>query len=195
MAKLFHLLIVFIIQSCLAQCYEIVHEVRAKIAGGEAKYYTYQSKSVFIVFVTTTEGDADLFAAPSSLTKAPDYDKYLYTSASCGQDVIAILESGEVSIGVHGHVRHDSTSYHLYIIQPDMEDISKYQIWEKDYETGRNELVIDVDPLVVANDPELHKFLTKITDGGSGLGGGVKNIAESLGELMVLVLHFLEVLF
>eukprot|EP00731_Ephydatia_muelleri_P027990 Em0019g863a len=195
MAKLFRLLIVFIIQSCLGQCYTVVHEATAKVAGGEAKYYTYQSKGVFVVFVTTTEGDADLFAAPSSLTKTPDADKYLYTSASCGQDVLAISESGEVSIGVYGHIRHDSTTYQLYIIQPDINDINKYQIWEKDHETGRNELVIDVDPLVVANDPELHKYLTSITDHGLGSDVSITSILQPLGELAVLLLRFLDALF
>lgn len=195
MAKLFHLLAIFTIQGYLAQCYKIVHETTAKVSSGEAKYYTYQSKGVFVIFVTTTEGDADLYAAPSSLTKNPDSEKYLYTSASCGQDVLAILEPGEVAISVTGHVRHDSTSYHLYIIQPDMDDISKYQIWEKDYETGRNELVIDVDPLVVANDPELHKFLTSITDPGSSSGSGINGIVHSLGDLALLVVRFLEILF
>lgn len=195
MAKIFCLLTLVVFQSWLADCYTVVHKATAKVAGGEAKFYTYQSKDVFIAFVTTTQGDADLYAAPSSLTKTPDSEKYLYTSASCGQDVVVILETAEVTIGVHGHVRYDSTTYQLYIIQPDMNDINKYQIWEKDHETGRSELVIDVDPLVLANDPELHKFLATITEPGGSLNSNASNFLHSLGEVAILLLRFVDALF
>ena len=75
------------------------------------------------------EGDADMYA--STADRQPSYESYEYGAATCGLDLLVLpaqRANRKVYLGVHGHIRHENTSYQLYIILPDQEDIRRYQV-------------------------------------------------------------------
>ena len=117
--------------SLLPQCsweYELIEEITGEISAGEARYYTIDAHQSVIVAVLSLEGDADIY---SSLTvRDPSSENYDYSSVSCGMDamVIPVEKPAKVHVAVWGHVRHETTSYHLYLITPGKEDFRRYQV-------------------------------------------------------------------
>ena len=114
----------------VAHGYVVTEHTQGQVAGGSANYYSTvpPPPGLIIILLVTDAGDADLYVARSSTTTHPSNDLYEFTSASFGVETVVVSTSEKVSIGVFGHVRHDNTSYRLYIVVPQKEDISRYQV-------------------------------------------------------------------
>ena len=77
----------------------------------------------------SVEGDADIYA--STTNRQPSHDSYEFGVASCGLDLLVLpaqRANKKVYLGVHGHIRHPNTTYLLFVILPDQEDIRRYQV-------------------------------------------------------------------
>ncbi len=77
------------------------------------------------------------------------------------------------------------------------------QIWEWDPEKKREIMVIDADPMVLMNDPQLNELILYLQQdsgtGGGGTGGGaesnVKRVAKNTFEYAgIVLLKLLEIL-
>ena len=93
------------------------------------RYYSIDAPGMMIVALLSLEGDADIYGSTSD--KQPSYDSYEYMATSCGLDILVLppdRAGRRVYIGVYGHVRHENTTYQLYIILPSDEDIRRYQV-------------------------------------------------------------------
>lgn len=151
-------LTVVLLTSCRA--YELVEHLTGTVSGGETKAFSFVPAHTLLLCLDSREGDADLYVSTS--TSHPDADHHDYSSTSTGVDVLVIpsQQSGfTVYLGVHGHVRHNYSVYDLYLLSPSEEEIRSHQVWEYDHEAKMEKLVIDVDPLWLANDPKLHQRL------------------------------------
>lgn len=171
---LFFLLAVF---SRNSLCYELVHQIKDTVEGDHTQYYTLKQESIVILCLISDIGDADMYVDSASNTKTPSYANHEYSSVSTGLDVITILYDKEkpdntLSIGIHGHPRHERSSYRLYVLVPSKEDLLEHQIWEVDPDSLRQKLIIDVDPLWMANDPKLHRLLESLS-GDSPIAGAL----------------------
>ena len=147
-----------LLSSCRA--YELVERVTGTVNGGEIKTFSFIPRHILLLCLDSREGDADLYV--STTASYPDCDNHEFSSASTGVDVLVIpsLQSyTTVYLGVHGHVRYNYSLYDLYIMSPSEEEIRSHQVWEFDPESKVEKLVIDVDPLWLANDPQLHRSI------------------------------------
>ena len=111
------------------QGFEVIEEMDAEISAGESRYYTVETGNTFIIALITDKGDADMYCSYS--TKKPSSEDNDYSSTSCGMDLMVIPGEGhtqKVSIAVYGHVRHEHTTYRMYLILPSEEDIRRYQV-------------------------------------------------------------------
>ena len=108
--------------------YDLQEQVTGQVSAGEARHYSIDAQQSVIVALLSEEGDADIYASIS--VRDPSSERYDYSSVSCGMDVMVIpLQKPEkVHIAVWGHVRYENTSYHLYLITPNEEDIRRYQV-------------------------------------------------------------------
>lgn len=175
--------------------YELISELSGTVEGGEHKFYTLNPRPVTLICLISDEGDADLYVDYSSATDKPDYLTHKYSAASSGLDVVTILKNRDekVSIGVHGYIAHNNSTYRLYIIEPSPLDVLDYQIWEFDHESNTTKLIIDIDPLWMANDPKLHRMLEWL----SGSGGpviGTSNWAGVLEWIIWFVVNIIHIL-
>ena len=150
-----------------SHCYELVHQIAGTVEGDHTQYYTLKQESITLLCLISDIGDADIYVDRTSNTKTPNYASHEYSSVSTGIDVITILYDKEktdtLSIGIHGHPRHEMSSYRLYVLVPSKEDLLQHQIWEVDPESMIQKLIIDVDPLWMANDPNLHRLLESLS--------------------------------
>lgn len=174
-----------------------------QVAGGEAVYYQVDVWDTVLLVLFSDSGDADLYA--SFKNSQPSSDDYDFLSSSCGLDVMVIPKdrntgSVKVYIMVLGHLRYENSTFRLYAIAPSAEDVQRYQVWEWDPESKTDKLVVDVDPLRIANDPELTDVLqmlgADVTVTGkvasSKKDGG--NLFSTLAEYAGLVLvKFIEI--
>lgn len=150
--------------------YRLLDQISGSVKGGEANYYTLKQKTITLICLVSDEGDADLYVDYTSVTKTPDSETHRYLATSTGLDVVTVMYDtsyGEsLSIGVHGYIAQNESSYRLYIVTPSEEDISDHQVWELDPESKTQRLIIDVDPLWMANDPKLHRMLEMLSSTG-----------------------------
>lgn len=111
--------------------FEVQNQLSDKIGGGDARFYTVDSKEPVIIALISDSGDADMYASSTSRNSRPSSDDYDYTSSSCGLDVVVMgmsKEQSKMTVGVYGHVRYEETLYRLYVISPSEEDIKRYQV-------------------------------------------------------------------
>ena len=104
--------------------YDTVHAL-------EVKYYTLESTSPVVLALYSVEGDADIYGSPTSKNSKPSSESFDYMSASCGLDVIVLPMSESlrrVSVGIYGHVRHENTTYQVWVVEPEEEDVLRYQV-------------------------------------------------------------------
>ena len=145
----------------LCECYELLDSQSMVINGGDALYYTYKQRGVVIFSTISYEGDVDIYV--SSTVAHPGWDNYEYSAISTGVDTVLVPHDagGEMTlhIGLHGHDFHNKSVCCLLIIAPSHEDIRKHQVWEFDPTTKQETLVIDIDPLWMKNDPNLHRSI------------------------------------
>ncbi len=185
--------------------YHLIDEVRGGVAAEESRFYALESSQNLVVVLVSDEGDADMYA--STTHKHPSFDENEYSSTSCGLDMLVVPATiggtrRKVHIGVHGHIRHANTSYRLFVFEPSEEDVKRYQVWEWDPESNRIQLLIDVDPLILVNDPQLHVLLDRLlgieeelTGKPAEYTGGVKTVVEWVGYVLLEILKIvLEVL-
>ena len=64
-----------------------------------------------------------------------------------------------------------------------------WQVRESDPETGREEIVIDADPLALLNDPELQDLLTGSATGSSADEPSLGKLVEWVGWIMLKILE------
>lgn len=145
-----------------------MHQIAGTVEGDHTQYYTLKQENIILLCLISDIGDADIYVDRTSNTKTPNYATHEYSSVSTGIDVITILYDKEktdttLSIGIHGHPRHETSSYRLYVLVPSKEDLLQHQIWEVDPESMIQKLIIDVDPLWMANDPNLHRLLESLS--------------------------------
>ena len=84
-----------------------------------------------VLALYSVEGDADIYGSPTSKNNKPSAESFDYMSASCGLDVIVLPMSESmrrVSVGIHGHVRHENTTYQVWVVEPEEEDVLRYQV-------------------------------------------------------------------
>ena len=197
-------LLLFLLLWKICNCYSILDQLSNTISSGEPQYYTLSQRQVVIICLLSTEGDADIYVSRSSVTKQPDFDNSEYSSSSTGIDVLAVPfapETGETSItiGIHGHFRYDESHYTLYILTPSESEVRTEQIWEFDHESLQEKLIIDIDPLWLTNDPELHRILAILSKGETkGLETAHNNSMDTLAIvkdwLVWSIFTFLKVL-
>lgn len=156
--KFLFLLLILLVHVC---GYELIDELSDTVESGGEKFYTLNPRPVTLICLISDEGDADLYVDYTSSTSRPDYLTHRYSATTSGLDVVTVLWKGDntLSIGVHGHIAHDNSSYRLYILAPNPTDVLDHQIWEVDPDDNTKKLIIDVDPLWMANDPKLHRML------------------------------------
>ena len=102
-----------------------------RIAAGEVRFYSVESRDPVIIALISDSGDADMYASLTKKNSHPSPDDYDYTSASCGLDSMVLDTSKDrprMTVGVYGHVRYEETAYRLYVISPSEEDIRRYQV-------------------------------------------------------------------
>ena len=155
-------------------------------------YYT-EAKStgsmILLLCLDSIEGDADLYVSHSH--SRPDYEYHDMSSTSTGIDVLVVSSQSRVYMGIYGHVRHNSSLFNLYILSPSVEEIKDHQVWEYNYETQNDRLVIDIDPLLLANDPGLHRTIEGMRDPYSrhhGAAAGSNNWFRDAVEWVLWVL-------
>lgn len=169
------------------------------------------------VALVTQEGDADLYASVD--VKDPGYGNSQFSSSSCGLDLIVVpwkdesRDSRHIYLSVVGHGRHQESQYKLYVITPANDDITKYQVfmapcslggrslfhvlqvWDWDPETGRNVLLVDYDPLEIANDHTLHQLLEQLRQNAVVPAAGVWLTIEHITEwVLYLSLETLKIM-
>lgn len=74
--------------------------------------------------------------------------------------------------------------------------IHTHKVWDWDPETQENKLLIDVDPLVLANDPALHQLLDSLKgeeEVGRVKGGHYATFKSILNWTGFLILKTLEI--
>lgn len=188
-------LMVALLSSCRA--YELVERVTGTVNGGETKTFSFVPSHVLLLCLDSREGDADLYV--STTTSQPDSDNHEFSSTSTGVDILVIPSQhtrSTVYLGVHGHVRHNYSLYDLYLLSPSEEEIRSHQVWETDPETKVEKLVIDIDPLWLANDPKLHEGLEQLKaqwKGGGESGKGVGWLRNSIEWSLWLLIKLIEI--
>lgn len=161
-------LLLFSLLFIAVQSYELVGQLSGKVEAGEGKYYTVNPSPITLICLVSDEGDADMYVDYSSTTARPDYLTHKHSAATSGIDVVTVLrndmssESDAISIGIYGYITHENSSFRMYVIVPSSSDVLDHQIWEIDHESNTTKLVIDVDPLWIANDPKLHRLLESV---------------------------------
>ncbi len=123
--------LVLLLLSHYTLAYRVINTFTDTLHAGEAKYYVLESKSYVVLALFSIEGDADIYGSPTSKNSKPSADSFEYMSASCGLDVL-VLPMGEdarrVSVGIFGHVRHETTQYQVWVVEPEEEDVLRYQV-------------------------------------------------------------------
>lgn len=178
-------------------CYELLHRISGSVSGGEAKFYTLDPRRITVLCLITEEGDSDLFVARSSVTSSPNSDLYDYSATSTGLDLVVVQNQETMTIGIHGHIRYDTSLYHLLVLSPDETEVRQHQVWEFDPEFLRETLVIDIDPLWMANDPQLHLTVHMLYHGKATAGqlGSIATALERVFWFLLKVVQFgLEIL-
>ena len=172
-------------------CYELVDRISGSVSGGEANFFTLDSRRIIALCLISEKGDADLYVARSSLTASPNSDLYENSATSTGTDLVVVLNQEAVTIGVHGHVRYDTSLYHLLVLTPNQEEVRQHQVWEFDPEFMRDTLIIDIDPLWVANDPQLHATVHKLSH-GEAVASQLGSVATALDWIFWFLLKLLQ---
>ena len=115
----------------ISSAYKVINTFHDTVHAGEVKYYSLDSRSPVVLAVHSIEGDADIFGAPTSKNSKPSASSFEYMSASCGLDVMVLPMSDSVrrvSVGIFGHVRHTTTQYQVWVVEPEEEDVLNYQV-------------------------------------------------------------------
>ena len=196
--------LLFCLLALTVQSYELVGHLSGKVEAGEGKYYTINPSPITLICLVSDEGDADMYVDYYSTTTRPDYLTHRYSAATSGIDVVTVLrddmstEGDGISVGVYGYITRGNSSFRMYVIVPSSSDVLDHQIWEMDHESNTSKLVIDVDPLWIANDPKLHRLLESVLVSGyyrSDEGSSWAIIKDWIMWLLVNLLHLvLEVL-
>lgn len=121
----------FLLHISTSTAYEVINTFKDKINAGEVKYYSLESRTPIVLALYSTEGDADMYASPTNKNSKPSADSFEYMSASCGFDVMVVPMSEavrRVSVGIFGHVRHERTQYQVWVVEPEKEDVLRYQV-------------------------------------------------------------------
>lgn len=163
-------------RSCYS--YNLVSKHSGTVLGGNIQYYTISVSEILILGLVSDSGDADIFV--SSATSTPGSDDYEYCSVSTGLEIVVVpprlSSSSRVTVGIQGHIRYDSSSYRLFVLNPSKTDYQDNQIWEFDPETGHKVLIIDIDTLWLANEPHLNRIMNNLAYGNNGaLDEGAEN--------------------
>ncbi len=101
------------------------------VPGGEVAFYQVTSMNPVVVVLISEQGDADLYASPTHINPKPSSDSHEISSVSCGMDMLSLIMSPSLrkySLGVYGHVRYDESTFSLYFVEPDEDDIRSYQV-------------------------------------------------------------------
>ncbi len=125
------LILVYMYLLHFSSAYKVINTFHDTVHAGEVKYYSLESRSPVVLALHSIEGDADIFGAPTSKNSKPSASSFEYMSASCGLDVMVLPMSDSVrrvSVGIFGHVRHERTQYEVWVVEPEEEDVLKYQV-------------------------------------------------------------------
>lgn len=150
--------------------YTLVEKVSSVVNEGDTKvYYTEPREGgkvspILLLCLDSSEGDADLYVSYSQ--SRPDYEHHDVSATSTGVDILVVSpQRGRIYMGVYGHVRHNFSTFNLYILSPNEKEIREHQVWEYNHVTQNEQLIIDVDPLFLANDPILHMTIEALKGG------------------------------
>ena len=192
------LLVAFTLLLSTVTSYRLVEKVSGTVSGGDTKVLHTEPgriSSILLLCLDSIEGDADLYVSHSH--SRPDYEHHDVSSTTTGIDVLVVSPQAQsrVYMGIYGHVRHNTSSFNLYILSPSEEEVRDHQVWEYNHETQRDQLVIDIDPLLLANDPGLHRTIESMHHGGgTAAGSWIREGAEwALWVLLKLIEFGVEV--
>ena len=167
-----------------SSCFRVINTFTGDLTAGETKRHSvWQNPDTILICALFSDlGDADVYVA-SDEGPRPGHGEYDYSSDSCGEDIIVVLSSSkrrQLHIDTLGHPRHANTSFRLYVIMTEKEDMELYSVTE--YWTREDGTTVKLvrtefaDPLAIGNDPMLVKVVDELRDldvyarpqGGSG---------------------------
>jgi hypothetical protein len=144
--------------------------------GRTQNYKIHQRKDeILIALLLTDEGDGDMYIAADRQVKLSTND-FDYSSASCGTDMVVIVNENNnalrpLDLVVYGHPRHPTTKYRLYVIRSEKSDLDRYSVQETwPNEDGTISTITRyefINPLAIANDPNLVKIVDRLKALGS----------------------------
>ena len=139
---LFILCLIFIKSSS----YQVVQEVSGSVAAGEYNLYKVELTSTLALVLISDRGDGDLYVSLSD--EPPTFELYDFASQSCGAEIVILpvverIAENFATVGVYGHIRFNTTDYHLYLIKCDVD-------------------VEFLDTLKISNDPVLQNIVKKL---------------------------------
>lgn len=111
--------------------FAITESLSNSVSAGHVIHYTLASSSAVVVVLVSDVGDVDLYASPTHINSKPTSDNHELSSTSCGLDILPLSMSesiGKYTLGVHGHVRYDESTFSLYVIEPSEEDVRNFQV-------------------------------------------------------------------
>lgn len=156
-----------------SSCFRAINAFTGDLTAEATDHHTVWQipDTILICALFSDLGDADVYisidrrASPGSVV-------YDYVSDSCGDDVLVVLSTSkgrQLHIDVLGHFRYANTSYRLYIIKAEKEDMERYSVkesWIREDGTSVELVRAEfADPLAIRSDTEL----VKVVDGLRGL--------------------------
>ena len=155
--------------------YQVIQEVSGSVGAGEYRLYNVELTSTLALVLISDQGDGDLYVSLSK--EPPTFELYDFASQTCGAEIIILplVDKRERSVamaGVYGHIRYNTTQYHLHLISCEVD-------------------VEYLDTLQIANDPLLVNIVKKLQL--SGPASDETHIWTSLRDWTLwLLIHGLE---
>lgn len=146
-----------------SSCFRVINTFAGDLTAEASEHHTvWQNAGTILICALFSDlGDADVYISVDR-RPIPASGVYDYSSDSCGDDVLVVLSSNkgrQLHIDVLGHFLHGNTSYRLYIIKTEEEDMEPYSVRDSwIHEDGTSIEFVRAefaDPLVIRNDPEL----------------------------------------
>lgn len=153
-----------------SSCFRVINTFIGDLTAEATEHHTvWQNPDTILICALFSDvGDADVYIAIDKRA-SPGSGVYDYASDSCGDDILVVLSTSkgrQIHIDVLGHCRHANTSYRLYIIKAEKEDMEPYSVkesWTRDDGTSielvRTEFA---DPLAIRSDPKLVKMVDEL---------------------------------
>lgn len=186
-----------------SSCFRVINTYTGDLTAGETKRHLVwqNSDAILICALFSDLGDADVYVASDEGPRS-GLGEYEYSSDSCGEDILVVLSSSkrqQLHIDVLGHLRHANTSYRLYVIMTEKEDMEPYSVTEswtrEDGTTVKLVRTEFADPLAIRNDPVLVKVVDELRelDVYARPQGGNEGFSTFAETLITVAAKFIEI--